>query len=163
MSRNPTKKMTKEEIKDWDELYQFVRFKVMNYDEKQSLSKNMVLRLKGLLNDKFMANNNIQDNADYSSKVVLNTFKFCMPEIQRAVETKSFKNEMQKFNYILAIINDKINDVYLRMKKTEKHNKEIENIDISAVLNLDYCNSYTNNEKEIDLSKNKYADLWFSE
>lgn len=165
MSKSPIRKMTKEEIKDWDELYQFVKTKVMNYDEKQALSNNMVLRLKGLLNDKFMANNNVKNNADYSFKVVLNTFKACMPEIQRAIDIKSFKNEMQKFNYILAIVNGKMNDVYIRMKKAEKHNKEIENIDISTALNCDCYNSHINidNESEVDLSKNKYADLWFSE
>ncbi|MCM1221381.1 MAG: hypothetical protein NC548_43570 [Lachnospiraceae bacterium] len=154
--------MTKEELKDWNELYQFVKSKVMNYDEKQSLSKNMILRLKGLPNGKFMANNNTHNNADYSFKVILNTFKFCMPEIQRVIETKSFKDEMQKFNYILAIINNKINDIYLRMKRAEKYNQEIENIDMSIALNSDNYNSYTGDEEKTDLSKNKYADLWFS-
>ncbi len=163
MPKNSIKKMTREEINDWNELYQFVKVNVMNYDDKQALSKNITLRLKGLLNDKFMANNNIQNNADYSFKVILNTFKFCMPEIKKAVKTKEFKSEMQKFNYILAIVNNKINDVYIRMKKAEKHDKEIENIDISITSNSDCCNSYVNNEKEIDLSKNKYAGLWFSE
>lgn len=164
MSKSPIQKMTKEEIKDWEELYQFVKTKVMNYDEKQALSKNMVLRLKGLLNDKFMANNNVKKKADYSFKVVLNTFKACMPEIQRAVDIKSFKNEMQKFNYILAIVNGKINDVYIRMKKVEKYNKEVENIDVSIALNCDYYNSHIgiDTKADVDLSKNKYADLWFS-
>ena len=71
MPKNSIKKMTREEINDWNELYQFVKVNVMNYDDKQALSKNITLRLKGLLNDKFMANNNIQNNADYSFKVIL--------------------------------------------------------------------------------------------
>ena len=95
----------------------------MGYDDNQSLSRNMVLRLKGLANNKFMANNNIKDTADYSYKIILLTFKYCNSSIQRALNNVAFKDESHKFNYILKIVEDNINTVYMRMKKKNKMQK----------------------------------------
>ena len=52
------KKMTEKEKQDWESLYYHVK-NVMGYDENQSLSSTMVLRLKGLLTNKFIENSNI--------------------------------------------------------------------------------------------------------
>ena len=70
------KKMTEEEKMVWDELYTYVRKNIMGYDDNQALSSTMVLRLKGLLTNKFMENNNIQSTANYSYDTILNTFKY---------------------------------------------------------------------------------------
>lgn len=126
-------KMSKQETEDWNELYFYVKSNVLGYDENQSLSKTMVLRLKGLLNNKFMANNKIKDTANYSYKVVLNTFKYCMPDIQRCLQTKSFNNEMHKFNYILSIVENNLNTVYVKMKQNKKSEEKIETIDMSII------------------------------
>ena len=69
------KKMTEKEKQDWEALYYHVK-NLMGYDENQALSNTMVLRLKGLLTNKFMENNNIQSTANYSYETILNTFKF---------------------------------------------------------------------------------------
>ena len=70
------KKMTEKEKKDWEALYMYVKI-LLGYDENQALSSTMVLRLKGLLTNKFIENNNIESTANYSYEVILNTFKFC--------------------------------------------------------------------------------------
>ena len=56
------RKMTDEELKQWDELYCYVRDEVLKYDEVsgKKFPKEMILRLKGLHEGKFMANNNIK-------------------------------------------------------------------------------------------------------
>ena len=51
MARTTRKHMSKQEKADWDELYEYVRTEVMGYDQNQSLSSEMVLRLKGLLSN----------------------------------------------------------------------------------------------------------------
>ena len=86
---------------------------IMGYDENQALSKQMTLRLKGLLTNKFIENNNIQDGANYSYETILNTFKFCSPTIQNSLRTNRFKDEMHKFNYVLKIVEQNINNVYI--------------------------------------------------
>ena len=113
------KRMSQQEIEDWEKLYDYVRYNVLGYDDNQSLSRTMVLRLKGLLNNKFMANNNIDDTANYSYEVVLNTFKFCTMDIQKALRTVTFENEDHRFNYILKIVEPNLNTVYMRMKNSE--------------------------------------------
>lgn len=100
MARTTRKHMSKQEKADWDELYEYVRTEVMGYDQNQSLSSEMVLRLKGLLSNKFMENNHIQDIASYSYKTVLNTFKYCSLDIQRGLSSNSFRDERHRFNYV---------------------------------------------------------------
>lgn len=134
------KKLTEKEKQDWDSLYQYVRKNIMGYDENQSLSSTMVLRLKGLLVNKFMENNNIEDTANYSYETILNTFKFCSPEIYKALRTNHFKNESHRFNYVLKIVEQNINTVYLRMKNVEKAKEEAKNMsmDVSTHVGAEY-------------------------
>lgn len=155
MAKAPRKRMSKQEQEKWDALYSFVRTKVLGYDENQALSTNMVLRLKGMLSGKFMENNALQDKANYSYDVVLNTFKYCMPDIQRALNTVSFENENHKFNYIMRIVDGNLNTVYMRMKQREKVEEESKKSDLSYA--ADYVNMFkakkTNNNSKLD-------DLW---
>ena len=157
MTKVTKKHMSMKEKEEWDALYQYIRHNVLGYDENQSLSKNMVLRIKGLLSNKFMANNNIADTANYSYDIVLNTFKFCMPDIQKALNNNSFQDENHKFNYILRIVEGNLNNVYIRMKNIKKTKEEANNIDISNA--AEYVNTF---KAKNDTSKtsDKYNDLW---
>lgn len=126
------RKMTEQENADWEKLYEYVRTNIMKYDKTQSLSRTMVLRLKGLKENKFMANKKIENTANYSFETILTTFKFCSIDIQNAIQTHSFRDENHKFNYILKIVEDKINTVYMRLKNAEKSKEKTiaEDIDI---------------------------------
>ena len=121
------KKMTEEEKRDWENLYFYVK-NLLGYDENQALSTSMVLRLKGLLTNKFMENNNIESTANYSYKTILNTFKFCSQSIQKALKTNNFTDESHRFNYILKIVEKNINTVYMKMKNVQKAKEEAENM-----------------------------------
>lgn len=126
------KKMTEKEKQDWEALYFYVK-NLLGYDENQALSSTMVLRLKGLLTNKFIENKNIENSANYSYEVILNTFKFCSSDIYKALRTNNFKDEMHRFNYILKIVEKNINTVYLRMKNVEKIKEEAKNTTIDTV------------------------------
>lgn len=157
MARTTKKHMSQEDMKHWDDLYMYVKTRVLGYDENQSLSKNMVLRLKGLLTNKFMANNHIEDTANYSYQVVLNTFKFCNPSIQKGLKNNAFTDENHKFAYILKIVESNLNNVYIKMRDAEKAKEEIDNHDISYTAN--YNNTFKSKENKQNNSK-KYEDLW---
>lgn len=156
MTKAPRKRMSKQEKEKWDELYEFVRSNVMGYDENMCLSSNMVLRLKGMLNGKFMANNLTEDKAYYSYDVVLMAFKFSMPDIRRAMNRVSFSNEMNKFLYIAKIVESNINDVYIRMKRAEKVKKEV--IKETSVVDNHKAVEYKPVKKTV--KKDKFSDLW---
>lgn len=149
------KHMSQQEIEDWEKLYDYVRYNVLGYDDNQSLSRTMVLRLKGLLSNKFIANNNIDDTANYSYNIVLNTFKFCIMDIQRGLRSVTFENEDHKFNYILKIVESNLNTVYMRMKNSDKANKKTDKIDMTAQF---YDGAeYRQTEKRVS---NRLNDLW---
>ena len=148
------KKMTEEEKIAWENLYNYVKFNVMGYDEGQALSNAMVLRLKGLLTNKFMENNNIQSTANYSYETILNTFKYSSLDIQRALRTNNFKDEMHRFNYLLKIVEKNINTVYVRMRNAEKAKEEAKNTAIEAT-------AHTGAEfKPREKKNDKFKDLW---
>lgn len=147
------KKMTEKEKQDWEELYFYVK-KLLGYDENQALSSTMVLRLKGLLTNKFIENNNIQDGANYSYETILNTFKYSSIDIQKALRTNNWKNEMHKFNYILKIAEKNINTVYVKMKNLEKAKEEAKNTTIDSL-------THTGAEfKPKEKKKDKFSNLW---
>ena len=148
------KKMTEKEKQDWEDLYYYVKSNIMGYDENQALSSTMVLRLKGLLTNKFIENNNIESTANYSYETILNTFKFCSMEISKALRTNRFVDEMHRFNFILKIVERNINTVYLRMKNLEKAKEEAKSttIEISTHTGAEF--------KPKEKKTNKFSDLW---
>ena len=146
--------MTEKEKQDWDNLYTYVKKNIMGYDDNQSLSNAMVLRLKGLLTNKFMENKSIESKANYSYEIILNTFKYSSLDIQNALRTNNFKDEMHKFNYILKIVEKNINNVYVKIKNIEKAKEEAKNEIIEAPV-------HTGAEfKPREKKKDKFTDLW---
>ena len=147
--------MTEKDKKDWENLYYYVK-NLLGYDENQALSSTMVLRLKGLLTNKFIENNNIQDGANYSYEVILNTFKFCSVDIQKALRVNRFTDEMHKFNYVLKIVEKNINTVYIKMKNVQKVKEEAHNIMVDTATHISA--EYQRKTKEVN---NKLLnDLW---
>lgn len=155
MAKTNSKRMSIRDKENWTALYEYVRKNVMGYDENQSLSKNMVLRLKGLLTNKFMANNNIADTSNYSYETILLTFKFCMPDIQRALRKNTFNDENHKFSYILKIVESNINTVYMRIKNVER-TKEVTmtmNMEVATHSGAEYQTKCKN-------TSDRLKDLW---
>lgn len=146
--------MSQEDIKAWEETYELVRHDILGYDENQALSKSMVLRLKGLLNNKYMANKNIVDTANYSYEVVLLTFKYSLPEIKRGLSRGNFSDEQHRFNYCLKIVESNLNTVYMKLKNAKKVEEKVEQINTS----ISTYNGAEYKPKKKD--NNKFKDLW---
>lgn len=156
--------MTKEELEDWSELEEYVRCKIMDFVD-EGLTKQMVLRLKGLRYGQVMANNSARKHSNYSFKTILLTFKACYPKIKSATSTKQFKNNMQKFNYIMAIVENNIVDVSQRMRRAEEERARSEaiNHDIAQNLNVDAIYEHKNKiakSTKKSPKKNRFSNLW---
>lgn len=143
--------MTKKEKEDWYALDDYVRHNVMGYTD-QGLNKRMVYRLKGLRYGQYIANNNARKCANYSFKTILNTFKACSLKIKNGLQGKHFTDENQKFNYIMAIIDNNIADVRTREIYLEKSQDEMEKKDIETPITK---SNYKPKAKEY-----KFSDLW---
>ena len=157
--KNPNyipKKMSYEENQDWDELYEYVKTNVMGYDKNQLLPSYIVARLQGLPKGKYMASNKTKNNANYSYKTVLNTFKFCSPDIHKALRTGGFKDEQHKVNYILKIVENNLNNVYMREKNAEKAKEKVETMTLDTV-----THAGAEYQKKTESKTNKlFDDLW---
>ena len=153
-------KITDKEKQEFDKLYQYVK-KLLGYDESMALPKFMVMRLKGLKDGKFIANNKTTTMANYDYNTILLTFMFCKDKIQQALQSKKFTSEQNKFNYILAIVNNNINDVVIRMKNAKKSKqiaeKQVEKIEIDITPTI---RPNQNDKISIDENLNsKFKDL----
>lgn len=147
--------MTKKEKEDWDKLYEYVKVEILKYDKNQSLSKMAVLKLKGLSQGKCIANNNIENRANYSYEIILYTFKICKAKIDYSIDTKDFKDEISKISYIIAIINNNINDVYSHIINAKKSKEKTENINTDKITHN--AAEYKPEEKKVN---NKFKSLW---
>lgn len=148
--------MTSIEKTEWDELYQYVKKEILFYDDSQAMPSNFVLRLRGLTKGKYIDNKNIKDKADYSFKIILYTFQICKPSIMLALSTKTFQNEMNKFNYICKIVENSINDVYLRLDKVKKSEEAINSIDTNVLSHQ----SGKYQKKTEDVKNKRLNELW---
>ena len=148
--------MTEQEKQDWDKLYQYVKTEVLNYTDDMALPKHIVLRLRGLSNGQYIANNKCKKNAKYPYSTILLTFKFCKSNIIKALEQKQFKNEQNKFNYIMVIIENNINDVAMRLKNKEKADKKLDKLEMT-----DYEIKVNKEEQKLK-SKNENNDSFVS-
>ena len=133
------KKMSEQEKKDWDELYSYVK-ELMGYDDKTSLSRTEVLKLKGLTRGQFIANNNQQELAEYSFYEILVTFKVCKFDIIRGFRSNSFKSNGHKFNYMIKIVEGNLSTVRERLKSRKQAEQKIESVEVTEESAIKYVN-----------------------
>lgn len=147
--------MTKQEKLEWEELYEYVKLEILGYKDK-ALPKNLVLRLKGLSEGKFMANKSTKAKAKYSFNSILMTFKINKYYISNILkDERKFQNEGHKINYIMIIIENKINDVVDKINHAEKSKLKGESVEVTV--NNDKA-EYTKKTKETN--SDILNDLW---
>ena len=152
--------MTDIEKQDFETLYKYVK-KILGYDEDMALSKFMVLRLKGLSEGKFHANKKIKSTANYDYKTIYLTFVYCKADIQKALQTKKFQNEQNKFNYIMAIIENNINDVVIKLKNAKKNEQKLKNTEVvDYTIKVDKKSKPQNKKENTDTFNSLTDNLW---
>ena len=150
-------KMSVDEKEQWDKLYHYVKTEILQYDSNQSIPPNLILRLKGLKNGKLIANRSTENKAEYTFDIILYTFKLCKTQIFSGIFGKVFKDEMTKFIYITTIVENNINDVYLRITNAKKLQEKTEIINVDNIYNsgADYQKKTVDNNVNENLN-----NLW---
>ena len=93
----------------------WIERELFNYNgTDQHLHTKACLRLQGLRKGQNIANNKHDKYGNYSVECVFNTFKANKLIIQNAIKGKDFADEYKKMAYICAIIEVRINEMYLR-------------------------------------------------
>ena len=150
------KEIRDKENKEWDDLYQYVKKEILGYEECQNLSPFQIRILKQLRNGEYVVRNKQMVNRGYSYKVILFTFKFKKRDILAAIQGKTFNDEKHKFNYIMVIVNNSINDIYKRYLRTLKDKKDTVDDDINISIDNKKKVFKSNMKNKTD---NKLVDL----
>lgn len=155
-SKNPPKKLTPEEISQWNELCDYVKYEIYNYSAEQKFPTQVYTMLKGIQEGNAVANRNIDEKSNYPFNVILMTFKAYKREIQYAFRTKDFKDDIQKMRYAATVVNSHINDIYERYLNAQKAKDNIKRIETDNLAKqVEY--KPKNNPTPI---KSKFEDLW---
>lgn len=144
----------------WNELYDYVKYEILQYTKDQSLSKHLIRRLKGMRSGQYIArkgSSSLSENG-YPYQVILMTFKIKKVDILNAISNKSkFQSEKNKEDYMMAIIQNSINDVYLRMKEKKESDERVEKIELNDNVEVEFKNKSKINENKV---ANKLKHLW---
>lgn len=151
-------KMSEEDKKSWKQLYDYVKKDILKYTDEMKLSNHMVLRLKGLRYGTYKPNrkNSAKEISGYPFEIILTTFKINKQKIEQALMFKTFENENVKFNYVMAIINNSINDVYLRCFIASRNKENFKLLNIRPghdpfMKDNDYISNDIENDKVADM------------
>ena len=148
--------MAEKKDADFKEMCAWIEREIFGYDENQKLQKMACLKLQGLRSGKVVANNNIENNGNYSIDVIWNTFRANKLLILKALKNKTFSSEQAKMGYVCAIVRGHLNDMYKRMKNAElsKSKQDAVNIDVDSYNKNNY------HKQTIDYENSTFEDIW---
>lgn len=139
------------------DLCEYVEKEIFGYDENQKLKQPSCLQLRGLINGKESGWYEVNGVSNYPIKCVLIAFQINKNKILNSIRGKDFKSEISKMRYICAIVQNDINDVYMRLKDIERNENKIETLDTDILFN----NSGSTYQKKTEELKNKRLnELW---
>lgn len=149
----------KKENAEFDELCKYVHRDIMLYGEHLKISKFIVMRLKGLRNGQFYANKERESKGSYTYKEIMLTFKAKKIDILSATKGKSFESDQGKFNYVMAIIENSINEIAERLERVAKQEHKNKDFTIESLQKQEDKYKNSKNDKE-NKAQEMLKSLW---
>lgn len=116
------KKLVLEKEK-FNEVYECVK-DLMGYSKSQQLSPYARNKIMSIRNGSFIKQGDKMYNASgYSYEVILMSLKILSLKIQQSIYGKVFEDDNHKFNYIIAIVMNNINDIQKKVSNKTKIEK----------------------------------------
>lgn len=139
---------------DWSDLLGYVKNHIMQLPYSCTIPPKIILKLDGLSKGIYISNNKIEPMATYQYKDIITAFN--VAEILMRNKT-DFKSSEHRYNYAMAIVEKKINDVVQARLRKEKVADAVERIDMGVHLS-DKAEYKAN---LVDYSKNEILNsLW---
>ncbi len=138
------------------DLCEYVEKEIFGYDENQKLKQPSCLQLRGLINGKESGWYEVNGASNYPIKCVLIAFQINKNKILNSIRGKDFKSEISKMRYICAIVQNDINDVYMRLKDIERNKDKIETLDTDILSH----NGGEYQKKTEELRNKRLNELW---
>lgn len=138
----------KDERAELDKVYQYIKKEIMEYGNDRSLSPHAVQRLLSLRHGEFIRPGVTLNKGGYPYHIILATFKFHKQHILNSVSGKNFTSDNKKFDYIMAIVSNNINDVYnMYLHKAQQEQKiQTQKIDINTNSKVKYIKKSETND-----------------
>lgn len=156
LDKEKNKDYDNKEKEEWDLVYKYMKEEVFGIKDTKGLNSHLVTRLLGLRQGKYKPSAGFKNTKHtYEWEVILSTIKLCKQQIQYALKTVYFKDDKHQANYIMKILDDNINKVYMGYMKKKESEKRV---DIIKVENLsDIGHSFKKKEEKKNILM---EDLW---
>lgn len=155
-NKKPVKPMTEEEIIDFNNLCDYIKYQILEYSKDMKFPQFLALRIKGIQSGQYIVNKNSKINASYDYKDILLTFKINKFILLGELRDKAkFSDEKHRINYMMVIVESKLNDVVLMRENKEKANSKAESLNIEIE---DVKSKYKKKTK--DNKSSRLQDLW---
>lgn len=120
--------------KEFDEVYDYIKYEIMKYDKEMKLPNNFVFRLYGLACGKFSYRAPKDSSFDdmpiiYPFPIILATVIKCKSKLLFCMQTVKFADENHKINTIFKILEENINDVKLAYDRKMRDKQKIDSVD----------------------------------
>lgn len=148
------------EVKEWDNLYNYI-ISLLGYTSEQKPPKSFITRLQDLRNGTIIQKGIgkiVKSKSGYPYPVILETFVKMEAQIKYYLKNRHFRNESMKINYIMAIIESNINDVYVAYTIRKRHTYCDEDI---ADINIVESNSNVDTKQQSE--QNSFMDFLTNE
>lgn len=148
--------MTKEEKKELNDLLNYVKNNILYYSDTQKTPPF----LKKKINELALGEDGV---FNYTYKMILYSFMINKNRIEYAFNTKTFKTEKHKINYMMVVVANSMNDikkkVNLNKKIQEQKNQTLDDAQYLAENNLLHGrDNYV--RKTIELRSDEIDKLW---
>lgn len=147
-------KLSEEDIKYRDKVFEFFNEQVFMYQKPQQMQKKTVLSVLGLTTGQTVINNSHEKYGEYTFKEVYFTCLFCANSIKRALSVKKFDGEFQQASYVEAIIRNNLGTVSNKMREKESSKKKLET---QETIPLDIESAEYQHKGNIN---RKFEDMW---
>lgn len=155
------KELKDKEYKEWCDLYDYVQLEIMGYTKEKKLTPIQRRTLQNLRNGDFLSKGDKVSTDGYSYPTILTTFKAKKLDIERATYNKTFEDDNHRFNYLMSIIKNSINDIARKLEQAKKdREKEGELIHIIKDVDVkDTFAEYKKAQEKKTTPKTKVSDL----
>lgn len=127
-------KVGSEQKKQFNEIYDYVRYELLKYDKGMKLPNSFIYRLYGIACGRHSyraPNKKIEEDMPivYPFPIILATLIKCKAKILHSFKTYAFNDENHRINYIFKVIEENINGTKMEYDRRQKEKEKLDNVD----------------------------------
>lgn len=151
------------EQKTWNEIFDFIKYNIFNYTQKQKLSKYLVMRVKGLAFGQHYLRKPTKNNPTpitqiYSAEEVYWTLVACTPTILQTFAKANDENH--KVNLLCYIAEQRINEISSRYRALRVNAEKVQELTTNNLGQGKETLCYKPKKKKVNPLLEDFDKLW---